>query len=65
MDTHIKAHFIAHTTTYEEPTIPSKSKFEPHNEPLILHIFYVHHKDTRIIQERQNLIIFLLPSVPI
>ena len=44
-DTHVIAYFPPDTILYEEPTIPIHITKEPNKETVVLHIYYVHHKN--------------------
>ena len=46
-DTHVIAHILADTLTYEEPTIPIEMN-KPRTEPLTIHILCVHHNSNSI-----------------
>ena len=47
LDTHVIAHILANTITYEEPTIPIEIN-KPRVEPSSMHILCVHHSNNSI-----------------
>ena len=47
LDTHVLAHFMADTITYDEPTIPQNTN-KPRIEPLAIHILCIHHQTHNI-----------------